>query len=122
MIAEGAARDIGLHRAGRTGRHRTARLILEAFARFVDRGMVPNHFPGAGDTPRYNSVDAALWYVEAWRAYVEASGDREALARVFPLLEEIVDWHCQGTRHGIGLDPADLKQLKVSTSVVQPYT
>lgn len=90
-----------------TGRPRTALHILEAFARFVDRGMLPNHFPGQGDAPQYNSVDAALWYVEAWRAYVAATGDREALARVVPLLEEIIEWYCRGTRHGIGLDPAD---------------
>jgi glycogen debranching enzyme len=89
------------------GRHRTALHILEAFARFVDRGMVPNHFPGRGEAPRYNSVDAALWYVEAWRAYVAATGDREALARIWPLLEEIIDWYRRGTRHGISLDPVD---------------
>ena len=45
--------------------------------------------------------------MEAWRTYVAATGDREALARVLPLLEDIIDWHCRGTRYGIGLDPED---------------
>ena len=63
-----------------TGRFETARLILETFARFVDRGMLPNVFPGAGATPEYNTADASLWFVEAWRAYVEATGDEAALA------------------------------------------
>ena len=90
-----------------TGRYDSARRILETFARFVDQGMLPNVFPGAGDRPDYNTVDAALWYVEAWRAYLEAARDRAALSRVFPVLESIIDWHVRGTRYGIGLDPAD---------------
>ena len=67
-----------------TGRYDTARRILQTFARFVDQGMLPNVFPGAGDTPDYNAVDAALWYIEAWRAYVEAIDDRQSLARSVP--------------------------------------
>ena len=63
-----------------TGRFETARRILQTFARFVDRGMLPNVFPGAGDTPEYNTVDAALWYIEAWRAYAEAIGDVHSLS------------------------------------------
>ena len=90
-----------------TGRHASALRILETFARFLDRGMLPNTFPGAGEQPEYNTVDAALWYFEAWRAYVEATGDHAALRRVFPLLESMIDWHFRGTRYGIGIDPAD---------------
>ncbi|MEW5754742.1 MAG: amylo-alpha-1,6-glucosidase [Pseudomonadota bacterium] len=90
-----------------TGRHDSARRILETFARFVDRGMLPNVFPGAGEHADYNTVDAALWYVEAWRAYVEASGDLASLRRVFPVLADIIRWHVAGTRYGIGMDTAD---------------
>jgi 4-alpha-glucanotransferase len=90
-----------------TGRHDSARRILETFARFVDRGMLPNVFPGAGEHAEYNTVDAALWYVEAWRAYVQATGDEAALRRAFPVLESIMHWHERGTRYGIAIDPAD---------------
>jgi 4-alpha-glucanotransferase len=90
-----------------TGRYDTARRILQTFARFVDQGMLPNVFPGAGDTPEYNTVDAALWFIEAWRAYVSAIDDRESLRQAFPVLESIIDWHVKGTRYGIGMDPAD---------------
>jgi 4-alpha-glucanotransferase len=90
-----------------TGRFDTARQILETYAGFVDQGMLPNVFPGSGETAEYNSVDAALWYVEAWRAYVETSGDDAALARAFPVLESIVANYAQGTRYGIGMDPVD---------------
>jgi 4-alpha-glucanotransferase len=90
-----------------TGRFDSARRILETFARFVDRGMLPNVFPGTGERAEYNTVDAALWYVEAWRAYLDAVPDLDALRRVFPALRDIVEWHRRGTRYGIALDPAD---------------
>jgi glycogen debranching enzyme len=90
-----------------TGRFDEARLILETFARFVDGGMLPNVFPGAGDKPEYNTVDAALWFIEAWRAYVAATGDEAALRRVFAVLGSIVEHYTEGTRYGIVVDPAD---------------
>jgi predicted glycogen debranching enzyme len=90
-----------------TGRLDDARQILETFAHFVDRGMLPNVFPDAGAVPEYNTADAALWYVEAWRAYVAASGDAAALERAFPVLAEIISRYCNGTRYGIGIDSTD---------------
>jgi predicted glycogen debranching enzyme len=90
-----------------TGRYETAGRILRTFACFVDRGMLPNVFPGAGETPEYNTADAALWYLEAWRAYFHAIRDRSALKELFPVLEDIVQWHVRGTRHGIRMDEND---------------
>jgi glycogen debranching enzyme len=90
-----------------TGRPERTRRILETFARFVDGGMLPNVFPGAGETPEYNTVDAALWYLESWRTYVEETGDLAALSRAFPVLDAIVCAYRDGTRYGIGMDPAD---------------
>lgn len=87
-----------------TGRHDSARRILSTFASFVSEGMLPNVFPGAGEAPQYNSVDAALWYIEAWRAYYEASNDHATLSKVCPLLESIIEAYCRGTRYGIGCD------------------
>lgn len=90
-----------------TGRYDNARRILQSFIPFVDRGMLPNLFPEHGETPEYTSVDAALWYLEAWRAYLAVIDDQAALKRVFPVLQDIVAWHVKGTRHGIGVDPQD---------------
>jgi 4-alpha-glucanotransferase len=90
-----------------SGRPQVAREILETFGAYVSEGMLPNVFPGSGETPEYNTVDAALWFVEAWRAYVEATGDRAALARVFPTLRAIIAAYRDGTRFGIGRDPRD---------------
>jgi len=90
-----------------TGRPDVARKILTTFARFVDRGMLPNRFPDAGAAPEYNTVDATLWYVEAIRAYHAATGDDTLLKELYPVLEEIIRWHRGGTRYSIKEDPAD---------------
>ena len=90
-----------------TGRPGHARRILSTFARFMDRGMLPNRFPDAGQAPEYNSVDATLWYVEAIRAYHAATEDDGLLKELYPVLAEMIRWHRQGTRHGIAEDPAD---------------
>ncbi|RME54287.1 MAG: glycogen debranching protein, partial [Caldilineae bacterium] len=87
-----------------TGRHALAASILRTFAQFVDRGMLPNRFPDAGETPEYNTVDATLWYFEAIRAYVAATGDESLLRDLFPVLQEIVAWHQRGARYGIRMD------------------
>ncbi|MDD5577890.1 MAG: amylo-alpha-1,6-glucosidase [Methylobacter sp.] len=90
-----------------TGRYDSARRILETFARFVNQGMLPNVLPGNGGSPAYNTADAALWYIEAWRAYAEAIDDWTALRQIFPVLEEIIHWYRQGTRYGIIMDDKD---------------
>ena len=90
-----------------TGRPETARGILTTFARFVDRGMLPNRFPDAGEAPEYNTADATLWYVEAIRAYHAATGDDGVLKELFPTLESIIEFHRRGTRYGLAEDPAD---------------
>ncbi|MEK0179345.1 MAG: glycogen debranching protein [Oscillatoriales cyanobacterium] len=90
-----------------TGRSPIARSILRTFARYVDRGMLPNRFPDRGGAPEYNTVDATLWYFEAIRAYMDATGDEELLTELWPTLCEIVDWHIKGTRYNIHLDAED---------------
>ena len=90
-----------------TGRPEIARRILKTFARFVDRGMLPNRFPDAGEAPEYNTVDATLWYFEALRAYHAATRDDGLLKELYPVLEEIVRFHRAGTRYGIKEDAGD---------------
>ncbi|MEM9511640.1 MAG: amylo-alpha-1,6-glucosidase [Cyanobacteria bacterium P01_E01_bin.48] len=86
------------------GRPEIARTIIRTFSLYLDRGMLPNLFPEAGEAPEYNTVDAILWYFEAIRAYYEATGDRELLREIWPALVEIVEWHQRGTRYNIHLD------------------
>lgn len=90
-----------------SGRPDIARTILQTFAQYVDQGMLPNQFPDGGETTGYNTVDASLWYFEALRAYEAATQDQELLPQLFPVLAEIIDWYCRGTRYNIHLDPED---------------
>jgi len=90
-----------------TGRPWLARNILRTFSRFVSEGMLPNRFPSAGEAPAYNTVDAALWYLEAVRQYFEATSDIGMLHELLPVLEGIIDAHVRGTRYNIHVDPAD---------------
>jgi predicted glycogen debranching enzyme len=90
-----------------TGRPQIAESILRTFARYVDRGMLPNRFPDAGEAPEYNTVDATLWYFEAIRAYHALTADDQLLRELFPVLKEIIYWHRHGTRYRVHVDPAD---------------
>jgi predicted glycogen debranching enzyme len=90
-----------------TGRPEIAANILRTFARFVSDGLLPNRFPDGADAPEYNTVDATLWYFVAIDEYVRVSGDRKLLAELFPVLQSIVRWHQNGTRHGIRVDERD---------------
>jgi predicted glycogen debranching enzyme len=90
-----------------TGRPEIARSILRTFARYVDRGMLPNRFPDAGEKPEYNTVDATLWYFEAMGIYYQATEDDDLLKELFPILAEIITWHCRGTRYNIQMDATD---------------
>ncbi|MGK7934907.1 MAG: amylo-alpha-1,6-glucosidase [Xenococcaceae cyanobacterium] len=87
-----------------TGRYDIAKTILLTFAKYVDKGMLPNVFPDAGETPEYNTVDATLWYFEAIHAYYAATKDQDFLTELFPLLTEIINWHIKGTRYNIKMD------------------
>jgi len=90
-----------------TGRPEIARSILQTFARYVDKGMLPNRFPDVGEQPEYNTVDATLWYFDAIQKYYAATNDVVLLKELFPVLQEIIDWHLRGTRYHIRVDPAD---------------
>lgn len=90
-----------------TGRPEVAAEILRTFARFVDQGMLPNRFPGPGEPPEYNTVDATLWYFRAIEQTLDALPRDEALAlaqELVPVLDDIVRCHVEGTRYGIKVD------------------
>ena len=90
-----------------TGRAGVARSILQTFARLVDGGMLPNRFPDTGAAPEYNTVDAALWFIETVRLYHVATNDRALVESIFDRLHDIIDGYSRGTRYGIAVDPSD---------------
>jgi predicted glycogen debranching enzyme len=74
-----------------TGKYEVARSILRTFAKHVDQGMLPNHFPDACEAPEYNTVDAALWFFEAARAYLAYTGDLEFVRdELYPIFADII--------------------------------
>jgi predicted glycogen debranching enzyme len=91
-----------------TGRFGLAKNILSSFLKYCDRGMLPNRFPDRDGTPEFNAVDATLWLFHAVHQYFLATGDLEFLRdEAFPKLEDIIDWHLNGTRYGIRMDASD---------------
>ena len=88
-----------------TGHAEIAKSILAEFVNHVDRGMLPNRFPDAGEIPEYNTVDATLWFFEAVRSLLEHTDDFEFVrANLFAVLTDIIDWHVKGTRYRIHAD------------------
>jgi predicted glycogen debranching enzyme len=101
-----------------TGRFDVARSILLEFSRHIDRGMLPNRFPDAGDQPEYNTVDATLWFFEAILAFWRYTGDAAFVQdTLYPVLNDIIVWHQRGTRYGICVDDDGL--LVAGTEGVQ---
>ena len=81
--------------------------ILRTYAKFVDRGMLPNRFPDAGTAPEYNTADATLWLFHALHEYLLARSDPDLAGEMFPALMSIIRAHIEGTRFGIAVDPGD---------------
>jgi predicted glycogen debranching enzyme len=88
-----------------TGHSEIARSIIAEFANHVDRGMLPNRFPDAGETPEYNTVDATLWFFEAVRSLLQYTNDYEFMrGNLYAVLSNIIDRHLEGTRYNIHVD------------------
>jgi len=87
-----------------TGHPELARDVLLSGAAHIGDGLLPNWFNGAGEA-EYNTIDASLWYFEAIRAYVAATGDaRFVRQNLYDVLRQIVSWHERGTKHNIHVD------------------
>lgn len=62
-----------------TGRHDEASDTLQAFAKAIKDGLVPNRFDDNDPTlAHYNTVDGSLWFIHSALEYVAASGDDDA--------------------------------------------
>jgi predicted glycogen debranching enzyme len=90
-----------------TGRVAEAGYILRTFAKYVKDGLIPNMFPEGKADGLYHTSDATLWFFHAMKRYVDTSGDRDTLHRLFPLLQRIIKHHVDGTHFGIHVDPKD---------------
>jgi predicted glycogen debranching enzyme len=93
-----------------TGRLDEAERILLSWCETLSEGMVPNTFPAEGTEPRYNSVDASLWFVIAAQAFLDTSARRgrwlepHVSKRLTEAAQEILEAYACGTRYGIHMD------------------
>jgi predicted glycogen debranching enzyme len=88
-----------------TGREEDAGEILEAFAKYIDQGMIPNRFPDEGQAPVYNTIDATLWFfVALFKYFKHTKASTSTLKYFLPAMQEILDWHQKGTRYNIHMD------------------
>lgn len=91
-----------------TGRFDDAKEILESFAMYIRRGLIPNMFPNSGSQqPFYNTIDASLWYFYAVDMYLDKVKSEDAIQfiydKIYPKLKEIIMWYKKGTDFSIGM-------------------
>ncbi|MBW4615584.1 MAG: amylo-alpha-1,6-glucosidase [Desmonostoc vinosum HA7617-LM4] len=84
-----------------------AKGLLRTFGHHCRHGLIPNAFPDVDGEPFYNSIDAALWWIETLGLYLEATQDWEFLAEQFPVVQQIHKAFVGGTRYNIQADATD---------------
>lgn len=88
-----------------TGRYQDARDILLSYARYLNKGLLPNYFSEYDGTPFYTSADASLWYIYATYKYLEYTDDLKTIRRyLFDSLKEIIEQYTKGTANNIHVD------------------
>jgi predicted glycogen debranching enzyme len=89
------------------GRTDIAGKLLRKYAFVIDQGMLPDRYTKNHTGHTFTSLSTTLWYIEAIRAYYEATSDKHFVRELFPVLQDIIAWLNQGTHHNIHADPAD---------------
>ena len=86
------------------GRHDEAKENIRRFAKFEHGGLIPNKIwdaarwtPESADGADYNTADAPMWFVQAVRKTVEASGDRAFEREMAPVVRRILAAYRDGT-------------------------
>lgn len=87
-----------------TKQYETAKRILRTFMANERKGLMPNLFPEGGNEPAYNTVDAALLFINSVYLYYEKTKDEAFVNEAYPVMKEIVDWYRKGTDYGIHMD------------------
>lgn len=87
-----------------TGQYETAKEILRTFAQNERDGLMPNLFPEGGNEPLYNTVDAALLFINCVYLYYQASEDIDFVKETYPVMERIMRGYQKGTHYGIRMD------------------
>ena len=85
-----------------TKRYEDCKSILRTFASYEREGMMPNVFPeGENDEPMYNTVDAALLFINSVYLYYKEANDFAFVTEMLPVMKSIIDNYKKGTKFHI---------------------
>lgn len=87
-----------------TRRYEDAESILRTFARYERNGLMPNLFPEGKSEPMYNTVDAALLFINCVWLYYQAADSVDFVREMYPVMERIIRAYREGTDYGIQMD------------------
>ena len=87
-----------------TRRYEDAESILRTFARYERNGLMPNLFPEGKSEPMYNTVDAALLFINCVWLYYQAADSVDFVREMYPVMERIIRAYRKGTDYGIRMD------------------
>lgn len=116
-----------------TKRFVEAKSVLLSFARYLNKGLIPNMFPDEGAKPLYNTVDASLWYIEAIYQYYRYTSDWKIIeSDLLEVVKQIIDHYLLGTDFNIrmdndylvaagsGLDQVTWMDVRINGEVITP--
>ena len=87
-----------------TGRFESAKSILRTFAFYEKDGLMPNLFPEGENEPLYNTVDAALLFINCVWLYYEKTQDIEFVEEMYPVMQRIISGYERGTNFNIHME------------------
>lgn len=90
-----------------TGQFETAKSVLRTFAAYERGGLMPNLFPEGQSEPMYNTVDAALLFINCVWHMFEAERDECFVREMYPVMERIIDGYENGADYSIKMDVGD---------------
>lgn len=87
-----------------TKQYETAKSILRTFAANEKDGLMPNLFPEGKSEPRYNTVDAALLFINCVYLYYQTTKEEDFVCEMYPVMERIMNGYTKGTNYEIHMD------------------
>ena len=87
-----------------TGRFDSAKSIMRTFAFYEKDGLMPNLFPEGGNKPLYNTVDAALLFINCAWLYYEKTQEIEFAEEMYPVMQKIISGYENGTHFNIHME------------------
>ena len=87
-----------------TGRFESVKSILRTFAFYEKDGLMPNLFPEGENDPLYNTVDAALLFINCVWLYYEKTQDIKFVEEMYPVMQRIISGYERGTNFNIHME------------------